>query len=113
MLQTVRTITSPLFNEFVIWFLRTSRTAHPRGLLWSMSQDGLKAVDASLNVIARRNPDFRLVFKGDFAGEYGVNRHVVGAHYLPLASSKGYIMLEQADIEENPLFKSGVLHSPR
>ena len=107
-LQTVRTITSPLFNEFVIWILRT--TFHRWGQLWSLSKEGLKAVDASLNVIAGRNPNFRLVFQGDFSGEYGVIRHVVGIDYLPLASSKGYMMFEQAEDEESPLFKSGVLY---
>jgi len=74
-----------------------------------MSEDGWKAVDASLSVLAGRNPNFRVVFKGDFGGEYGVIRHVVKSDYVPLASSKGVVVFEQADDEEDRLLELGLL----
>ena len=59
--QTLRTVTSAPFNEFVVWILNTAQ-------LWSlrrpMSVDGWKPVDALLIVLAERNPRFRAVFKG-------------------------------------------------
>lgn len=66
--QTLRTVTSPMFNELVIW---TPRLMYPWGLPYSMRVDEVgcwKAVDESLSVLAGRNPDFRVVFRGDFGG---------------------------------------------
>ena len=87
--KTLRTITSPLFNELVIWILDVLR---PWGPLQLTSFDGWKTVDASLNVLAGLNPDFRVVFRGDFAG---LNRQRIDNDHLPLASLKGFLKFEQ------------------
>jgi len=101
--QTLRTITSPVFNELVIWFLHMT---HSWNLLNMMSVDGWKAVDASLNTLAGRNPDFRVVFRGDFEGDYGVIHQSIESNYLPLASLKGFVKFEQVLNVEDRLFNS-------
>ena len=81
----------------------------PWSLLYSMSADGWKAVDVLLSVLAGRHPDFRVVFRGDFAGDYhGIRQHIESA-YLPLASMGGFLEFEQVSNAENRLLKSGVL----
>ena len=94
----LRTITSPLFNEFVIWFL-------DGGVLWSpMNIDGWKAVDAMLDALAKRNPDFRVVLIGCGDGSFI-------ASYLPLVRSRGLLRF-QSSREENRFKKSGLLVEP-
>ena len=58
---TLRTITSPVFNEFVIWLLDAK-------IPWTqMDHNDWRDMDAFLSYsIAKRNPDFRVVFKGNF-----------------------------------------------
>ena len=65
------------------------------------SVDGWKVVDALLDTVAERNPDFRVVFMGDschprrrgFGNDHGAVRWFAES-YLPLASSKGLVRLE-------------------
>ena len=76
--RSLRTITSPLFNEFVIWLLGSGFPRSP------MNGDGWGTVDASLIALAERNPDFRVVFRGDG------DRWFI-ASYLPLVWAKGLI----------------------
>ena len=78
--RTLQTITSPVFNEFAI---RLLVSGHP----WDpMNRDGWGVVDASLDALAKRHPDFRVVFMG-----YGDWAFVEGL--LPLAKSNGLIRL--------------------
>jgi len=105
-------ITSTRFDEFVIWILDG---AH----LWSQqyppSDVGWEDVDALLNILAERNPDFRVVFRGDFdsfrygmEGENGTVRRLIN-DYLPLVSSKGLVGFEPVRQVENRFWKSGIL----
>ena len=80
-----------------------------------MSVDGWKAVDELLNILAERNPDFRVVFKGDFdsfrcgiRGKHDTIRWLLETH-LPLVSSKGLVKFEQVLHEENRFWKSRIL----
>ena len=102
--QTLRTITSPLFNELVIRFVHT---ADPWGPPCSVS-GGWGAVDVSLNVLAERNPDFRVVFRGDFVGNCDVVRQHIESDYFPLASSKGFVTYEQVPNVEDRFRKLGI-----
>jgi len=108
--QTLRTITSPLFNELVIWILRSS---YPLSLLSTMNAGGWRGVDASLNTLAERNPGFGVTFRGDFNGEFGVDFGAVRRHIerdsLPLASLKGFVRFELVPNVENRFQKMGVL----
>ena len=110
--KTLRTITAAPFNEFVVWILNL---VYPWSLRYTMSDDGWRAVDALLNVLAERNPDFRVVFRGDFDSfRYGVRgvhdtiRWLIEDH-LPLVSSKGLVRFEQVPHTENRFWKSGIL----
>ena len=84
--RTLRTITSPVFNEFVFWMLDTGS---PMSLL---DRDGWAALDVLLKSIAERNPNFRVVFKG---GYYSFMDGVLSddgartflSRYFPFASS--------------------------
>ena len=88
---TLRTITSPTFNEFVIslsdgWVpLHPENTAH-----WG-------AIDVLFESLARRNSDFKVVFKREFPPfPYGTLPTVPSfiANYLPLVLSKGLLKFE-------------------
>jgi len=112
--KTLRTITSPAFNEFVIWL-------PDEGIPWNpVNSAGWKAVDASLNVLAERNPGFRVAFRVAFPSfsydtrctwctYVGVPPFVV--NYLPLVSSKGLVKFEHVHIPhvENRFGKFGFL----
>lgn len=106
---TLRTITSPVFNEFVIWILDS-------GSPWTqMDRDGWAAVDTLLKSIAERNPNFRVVFKGDFhsfrdstLGDPDGARSFI-ASYLPLVSSSRCMKFECAPRAENRYGKLGIL----
>ena len=103
--QTLQTITSPRFNKLVIWILHMG---YPQwGLLCSVDVDGWKEVDASLSALAGRHPDFRVVFRGDFAGDFNVIRHLIESDYLPRTSLRGSVMFEQAPNVENRFWKFG------
>ena len=111
LLRTLRTIPSTRFNELVIevsdvwvpWFLK-----YPLS-----SDDSWGGVDAFLNALAERSPDFRVVFRGDinsFRYREGQNYDadsIVKAH-LPLFSSKGLVKFEQVPHVENRVWKLGV-----
>ena len=74
--QTLQSITSPVFNEFVIWVLDFGYPVSP------MNGDGWRAVDALLVCLAERNPGLRVLFMG--SGHWSVI-----TSRLPLAESKG------------------------
>ena len=99
--RTLRTITSPEFNEFVIRGLYRWETWNPR------IADGWEAVDAVLSVLAERNPDFRVVFRTVFPGSPDNNQPVCDvvrrfvAGHLPLVSSKGLVKFEHVCGAEN------------
>ena len=88
-----------------------------------MSAEGWGAVDGLLYDLAKRNTDFRVVFKGDFRSfhysgneedsdgdvQIGLNiRSLIDSHF-PLVSSKGLVTFEQVPLEENRFWRSGVL----
>ena len=104
--QTLQTINSPLFNEFVVWVLGAGYPWSPRGI------SGWKAVDELLDVLAGRNPDFKVVFKGDLYsflhGDYDGVRSLIES-YLPLVSSKGLVKFQHVPRAENSFGKLGVL----
>ena len=86
-------------------------------LLSAMNADGWKAVDASLGVLAERNPGFRVTFRGDFNGDFGgdfggdfdaVHQYIEG-YCLPLTSLKGFVTFELVPNVENRFQKLGVL----
>lgn len=88
---TLQTITSPTFNELVIWL--------PDEVIpWNQAKgDGWNVVDESLNVLAGRNPDFRVVFRGCFysflsGAPDGVRSFIMS--YLPLFSSNHLVKFE-------------------
>ena len=82
-----------------------------------MDAGGWREVDASLNILAKRNPGFGVTFRGDPKadprGDYGggeldaVRRHIEG-ECLPLASLKGFVRFEQVRNAENRFRKMGV-----
>jgi len=96
--QSLQTIISPFFNEFVVWLLNFGAPWRP------MDGDGWNAVDALLITLAERNPDFRNLFRG-----HGDSLFI--ASYLPLVWSKG---LMQFDVprEENR-FELGIYNNLR
>jgi len=105
-LHTLQTITSTRFDEFVIW-VSDMVTPWFLGYPWYRWGD----VDTVLNVLAERNPDFRIVFRGDFdsfrssvEGRHDDVRSLVNRH-LPLVSSKGLVKFERVPHVEN-LFRS-------
>ena len=109
--QSLLTITSTLFNEFAIWILNT---VYPWSLQWPLSDNGWNAVDGLLNVLAERNPDFRVMVRGDFysfrcgiRGEHDTIRWLIEDR-LPLISSKGLVKFEQVVDAENRFRKSGI-----
>ena len=93
--RTLQTIISPLFNEFVIWLLGS-------GYSWTpTSDDGWKVVDALLIALAKRNPGFRIVFRG-----HGDESFITS--YLPLVWAKG-LMQFYFSSAENRFQKLGVV----
>lgn len=116
--ETVRTIRSPLFNEFVIWILGASWS--PR---FQQSVEGWKAVDELLGLLAERNPDFRVVFRGEFRSFHynsngagsdidvqdGINIRSIIDDQFPLVSSKSLVKFERVVCVENRFWKLGVL----
>ena len=76
--EILQSITSPVFNEFVIWVLDNGYPPTP------MNGNDWKAMDASLVFLAKRNPGFKLVLTGN-----GYCSFIMS--YLPLATSEGLI----------------------
>jgi len=112
-LRTLRTVTSAPFNEFVIWILDEE---YPWSLRYPLlSDNSWGSVDVLLNELAEHNPDFRVVFRGDFdsfrcsiGGEHDEVGSLVKSH-LPLVSSKCLVKFEQVRHVENRFRKSGIL----
>jgi len=82
-----------------------------------MNADSWKVVDASLCVLAERNPAFGVTFKGSFNGVFGgdfggdfdaVRRHIEG-NCLPLSSLKGFVGFELVPNVENRFQNMGLL----
>jgi len=96
--QTLQTITSPLFNEFVIWILGWGA---PWSLVSDDAYDGWMAVDALLVALAKRNPDFRVAFR-----RHGSCSFI--ASYLPLVWSKGLVQF-RCPRAENQFEKLGIV----
>jgi len=92
--QTLRSITSPTFNEFVIWILSSGYPVAP------INSRGWGAVDTLLVSLADRNPGFRVTFMGN--GRWAaIKRH------LPFANSRG-LLGSGSPYEENPFRKFGL-----
>ena len=92
--QTLRSITSPVFNEFVVWVLNWRQ-------LWEqpITGDGWKVVDELLVSLAQRNPGLRVVFMGNGQWSAVVN-------HLPLTRSKGLFRSGSFQVE-NPFRRFG------
>ena len=86
--RTLQTITSPEFNEFVVCVLGAKS---PRG--W-MDHGGWNTVDALLDVLAERNPDFRVVFVVARPGDW-----MSMPSYMPLIRSRGSIKFSSPRVE--------------
>ena len=106
--RMLRSITSPRFNEFVIWVTNESV---PLDLARA---DGWKVMDtALLSALAERNPDFRVVFRVGFPSTYGgqlsayPGTSLFVANYLPLTSAKGLVKIEHVPRVENRFVKLG------
>ena len=90
---TLQTINSPFFKEVVFSILNASSLWRPTGGV------GWNDVDVLLNALAERNPDFRVVFEGNWFHPGNV-RDGCGEicalliSYLPLVSSKGLVEFE-------------------
>jgi len=86
--QTLQSITSPVFNEFVVWVLNWRNP-------WDSPEipgDGWNAVDALLVSLAKRNPDLRVVFMGN--GQWSAVEH-----HFPLTKAKGLFRLGSLRVE--------------
>jgi len=99
--RTLQTVTSPAFNEFVI------RSLHGWRPWDQQSTCGWEDLDASLSVLAERNPDFRVVFRAvppqsphDIWHTCEEVRSLT-ASCLPLASSMGLLKFEHAHDAED------------
>ena len=111
--RTLRTITSPLFSEFVVSVLNV---ANLWDMLYPITAGEWGIVDASLDALAERNPYFRVVFRMDFSSpHYGIrdesdkraiHRHVERS--FPLVSSKGLVRFEHVPRVTNRFWKRGV-----
>ena len=111
--RTLRSITSPMFNEFVIWVTNES---FPLDLARA---DGWKVMDTVvLNALAERNPDFRVVFRVGFPSFYGgrpsdyPGTSLFIANYLPLTSAKGLVKIERVPRVENRFAKLNLRKYP-
>jgi len=91
--QTLQSITSPVFNEFVIW-VSSGFPGTP------MDSDGWRAVDTLLISLAERDPGFRVTLKGSGRWAF-VKRH------LPFAVSKDLFGFGSL-LEDNPFRKFGL-----
>ena len=94
--QTLWAINSPVFNEFVIWLLDAK-------IPWTqMNRDGWRGVDALVYSMAKRNPEFRVVVKGDFSSfrdSASSNPDSVRSFitsFMPLVSSNRWAKFEYA-----------------
>jgi len=102
---TLRTITSPVFNEFVIWILGGDYKRGPRSI------HSWKVVEPLLRTLAQRNPDFRVVFKGDrlsfLYNSWGIYDRVCSfvRIYLPVVLSNGFVKFEYVPHVDNPCWE--------
>jgi len=108
---TLRTINSPAFKEFTIWLPN-------KGIPWDQTpMDSARwwGVDSWLLSLSKRNPDFRIVLRGDspsssygtWYNHNGVLSFVVS--YWPLVSSNGLVKFERVPHSENRFGKTGLL----
>ena len=86
--RTLQTITSPVFNKFVVWLL-DGRTP------WTqMNNSAWKPVDELLCILAERNPDFWVEFMVARPDGWVLMRS-----YLPLVRSVGLIEFSSPRVE--------------
>ena len=101
--QTLRTITSPVFNEFVIWALGSGNAYGTPGHI-----NGWKAVESSLSALAIQNPDFRVVLRGNCPSPpFGCwctydKARAFFEIYLPVVLSTGLARFEHVPRIDNP-----------
>ena len=106
--RTLRTIASPVFREFVIWVVNG---VYP----WSpVSTLGWAAVELSLDALAERNPDFRVVLRGELPLIYGTWCDYDGNYssfesYLPIVPLKSFVTYEYVSHVENGVWRLGGL----
>ena len=93
--EILQSITSPVFDEFVIWVLDVRYPPAP------MNDNDWKAVDELLVFLAERNPGIRLVLTGD--GDWSSI-----ASSFPLSTSEGLLRTRSTRVE-NRFKKFGVL----
>jgi len=75
-----------VFNDLVIWLLSPGQPRGPmKGTSW-------KTVDWLLDVLAKRNPNFRVALMG-YGGRSFIRR------YLPLVMSSGLMRLGSSRVE--------------
>ena len=107
--HTLQSITSPVFNEFVIWILSEGCSRSP------LIDGSWLALGESLDALAKRNHSFRVVFKGDFYSfRYGTLDASDGfcsliASYMPLVWSNRRVKFEYAPRAANRFLISGAL----
>ena len=103
-----------MFNEFTLSILSIP--------LWNLSSPistyDWEAIDASLITLAERNPDFRVVLRGNSTTRRysGIENDLYALRwfaerYLPLVSSKGLVKFEFVPTVENQFWKSRILQT--
>jgi len=101
--RTLRTITSPTFCEFVICVLKGVYPSH------QVSTHGWMDAGLSLDTLAARNPDFRVVVRGEFPPFiYGPWSDYDGPgsffeSYMPVVSLKDFVNYEYVPHVEDRL----------
>ena len=93
---TLQSITSPVFNEFVIWVHDTRYPVTP------MNIGSWRAVETLLISMAERNPSLRVELVGNCDLPFITS-------CLPLATSMGLITFSSPTKKENPFLKLGAL----
>ena len=102
-----------MFNEFALSILAVS----PWNLSSPIGTENWEAIDASLIALAERNPDFRVVLRGNSTTRgpgVGNDRDALrrfAEGYLPLVMSRGLVKFEQVATVENRFWKSRVLQT--
>jgi len=106
---TLRSITSPAFNEFVIWVQGEQYDQTPRYI------NGWEGVGSSLGALADQNPDFRVVFRGNCPSflcdpwrAYGGAR-LFFEIYMPAVLSKGFAKFDYVPRIDKPCWEWGLL----
>lgn len=95
--RTLWNARSPVFNEFIISVSNCSSVADLRA---AMNKGGWGCVDASVYILAKLQPSFKVVFRVGFKdGEDSVVTNVVEEHF-PLISNMGILEVGRVPIVE-------------